>query len=80
MVYHLLTGHQMPTIKEILDGLRPIERSALYYAFERGLTYHVILPDNKFIGVNTEKVGFLIPDPTISRGCWSVGLCKKNGS
>lgn len=63
----------MSNLKEILDSLRPIDRSALYYAFERELTFYVQLPGNRFIGVNTDSIPTLIPDSDISRGAWRVG-------
>lgn len=62
------------TLKELLDSLSEADRGALNYAFEHGLTYHVMLGDGeRYIGVNVTHVLFLYPDPDISKGVWSVG-------
>lgn len=63
----------MTTLKEILDSLNSEQKSLLLYAFEYGLTQYVILPDGRYIGVNTVSVHYLIPDLKLSRGVWSVG-------
>lgn len=65
------------TIKEILDSLEPAERDAINYAFGCGVTYFVILPGDRFIGVNVETVAHLYPDVALSRGVWSVGRIGK---
>lgn len=62
------------TLKELLDSLSEPDRGALNYAFEHGLTYHVLISDGeRFVGVNVTHVPYLYPDPEISRGAWSVG-------
>lgn len=62
----------MATLREILDSLPPEERAALNYAFEHNLTYYVKM-DGTYIGVNVTHVPYLIPDPGMPKGVWSVG-------
>jgi len=61
------------TLKELLDSLPESERGALEYSFENGLTYYVMLDNERYIGVNTRNVAHLIPDMEKSVGVWSVG-------
>lgn len=68
------------TIKAILDTLKEDERRALFFALEQDLTHYVLLPEGRFIGVNTENVAFLEADPSISRGNWSVGWTRSVSS
>lgn len=61
------------TLKEHLDSLPEDDRRALYYAFENGLTHFVKVGEDGFIGVNTDKIPYLTPDPQFTRGDWRIG-------
>jgi hypothetical protein len=62
------------TIKEILDSLPEIDRRVLMFAFESGITQHVKLDNNKFVGVNCEQNPNLQIEE--SAGSWSKGTIK----
>lgn len=58
-------------MKSILNGLPQSDKDALYHAFEEGLPHIIILPNDKFIGVNV-----LVTDKMViteSKGVWSLG-------
>lgn len=61
----------MITLREMLNSLDDSDRRRLNYAFENGLQQFAILKDGKYIGVNTEKVKYLIPETKV--GVWAVG-------
>ena len=63
---------KMTTIKEMLDALPISERKLLDYAFENGIGQYVMLPDNRFVGVNVGHLKHLKSD--LSSGCWSAGV------
>lgn len=70
-------------IRAILDSLTDAERKLLMYAFENGISQHVDLVDNHYIGVNVEHISFLKPEE--KAGKWSYGtntsrLEKSDGS
>ena len=62
-------------IKTIYDALSSNEQKQLMYALQNGLSDFIKLADNKFIGVNTQAVPFLIPVTT--NGRWAVGTIKE---
>lgn len=69
----------MTTLKDILNSLPLEDRRRLDYAFEYGLSQHVILPDQRYIGVNINpKASHLEPETIL--GKWSIGKIKCLGS
>lgn len=64
------------SIKDLLNLLSDEERRLLNYAFENGMSAHVILKDtrDRYIGVNTSQSPLLIPEQTA--GAWSSGRIK----
>lgn len=62
------------SLKNILDSLKPEERRQLMYAFEHGIAQHIVLPGNKFIGVNVEHIKNLVV--TEKAGDWASGDVK----
>lgn len=62
----------MRTIKEILDSLPAENKRLLMYAFEHGLSQYVELPDNRYIGVNSNGVKHLFIEQ--AAGAWSTGI------
>ena len=61
-------------IKEILSQLKPEERRLLDYAFEEEFSQYVTLPNNKFVGVNTQHVKHLQIEE--QAGKWFYGTIK----
>ncbi len=59
----------------MLDAIPKAERSKLFHAFDHHFTQHVVLPQNKFIGVNITHPNFVIEEQA---GCWSYGTIKTN--
>lgn len=64
----------MKTIKETLDDLKEHERQQLMYGFEHEFAQYVCLPDNKFIGVNVNKIQHLEIEQQV--GVWCTGTIK----
>jgi hypothetical protein len=62
-------------LRQILDTLSDKHIQELRYAFENGLSAHVILPDNKFVGVNVEHNGTLVIIE--QKGVWAYGELKE---
>jgi hypothetical protein len=63
-------------IKEILNNLSNEERTQLMYAFENDFAQYILLPDNRFIGVNVNINSQLTV--TENRGSWSYGRIKES--
>jgi len=58
-------------LKSIIDSLKPEDRARLFHAFDHYFSQFVILPNNKFIGVNMIcKSNFIVEEQV---GAWSFG-------
>jgi len=57
------------TVKD--QELVAVDRRLLMYAFEQGLAQHIELPDNKYVGVNVDRLPHLRPEQ--ESGVWSYG-------
>jgi hypothetical protein len=64
----------MQTIREILDNLKDHEHQQLMYGFEHEFAQYICLPNNKFIGVNVEKIKHL--EILQQVGVWATGIVK----
>ena len=61
-------------IKDVIDKLQPEQKGQLMHAFENEFSQYIVLPGNKFIGVNVRSVRHL--DITESAGVWFYGNVK----
>ena len=60
-------------IKDVLDNLQDDQRRQLFYAFDHEFAQHVVLPDNKFVGVNVVDPHLVAEE---SAGVWTYGTIK----
>lgn len=65
----------MPTLKDTLQALPDHQRRNLMYAFEHDLEAFIRLDGDRYIGVNTSRVPYLVPDSV--SGAWAAGRINK---
>jgi len=65
------------SIRDILLSLSPKEKATLDYAREYGLSQFIRYGENRFIGINAERISFLQIEETA--GQWSIGTIKMKG-
>ena len=58
------------SLKSILDNLEIEDRRRLIHAFNQHLSQHIVLPNNRFIGVNISIPNFQVEEQV---GVWSTG-------
>lgn len=61
-------------LKSVLDNLIKVDRDRLMHAFEQHFSQFILLPNDKFIGVNIANNNFQIEEQA---GNWSFGTIKK---
>lgn len=66
------------SIRDVLTALSPSEKATLDYAREYGLSQFIRFGDNRFIGVNAERISYLVIEE--KAGDWSIGTIKAKES